>query len=432
LAHGVGSRADLPIPLWLAVCAAALAVIASFAALGVLWKKSRLRGSAAGRPLPAWLQRFLDSRLLRRTLQMAVFAAAVLVLVVALFGPPDIADNLAPWALYVTFWVGLVPASLLLGPVWRVVNPLRTAHAMLAWATRVDRCRGLRELPPTVGYWPAAAALLAFTWLELAYPDRADPRVVGVFLAWYAAGQVVAAMVFGDRWFASGDGFEVYATLLGSLAPLGRRDDGRLVLRNPLHGADAVAARPGLVAVVCTLVGSTAFDGLSRSRVWQNQVHGRGVGAPTVGLVACVAAVAVLYIAATRLAALISGQDAATLPARFAHSILPIAAGYAIAHYFTLFLFDGQQTFTLLSDPFAKGWDLFGTAGHRIDYTLVGTRTIALVQVAAIVIGHMVGVVLAHDRAIRLTPDAAIRAQYPLLGVMVFFTVAAVALLLGP
>jgi hypothetical protein len=44
----------------------------------------------------------------------------------------------------------------------------------------------------------------------------------------------------------------------------------------------------------------------------------------------------------------------------------------------------------------------------------------------------MVGVVLAHDRAIRLTPNAAIRAQYPLLGVMVFFTVAAVALLLGP
>jgi hypothetical protein len=138
-----------------------------------------------------------------------------------------------------------------------------------------------------------------------------------------------------------------------------------------------------------------------------------------------------LYVAGTRLAALISGQDPATLPGRFAHSILPIAAGYSIAHYFSLFLFDGQQTFTLLSDPFATGWDLLGTASHQINYTLVSTGAIALVQAGAIVIGHMVGVVMAHDRAIRLTPSAAMRAQYPLLGVMVFFTVAAVALLLG-
>jgi hypothetical protein len=407
-------------------------VIASFVALGALWRKSRLRGSAAGRPLPQPLQRFLDSRLLRGAVRTVAFAAAVLVLVVALFGPPETSDNIAPWALYVTFWVGLVPASLLLGPVWRVANPLRTAHVMLARATRVDRSRGLRELPWAVGYWPAAAALLAFTGLELAYPDRADPRVVGVLLVWYATVHLIAALVFGERWFASADGFEVYSSLLGTLAPLGRRDDGRLVLRNPLHGADAVTARPGLVAFVCTLVGSTAFDGLSRSRVWQNQVDGQKLAAPAIGLAACVAAVTLLYLGGTRLAAHISGQDAATLPGRFAHSILPIAAGYAIAHYFSLFIFDGQQTFTLLSDPFAAGWNLLGTAGHRIDYTLVGTRTIALVQVAAIVIGHMVGVVLAHDRAIRLTPNAAIRAQYPLLGVMVFFTVAAVALLLGP
>ncbi|MBX6766832.1 MAG: hypothetical protein IRY90_06740 [Actinomadura rubrobrunea] len=48
---------------------------------------------------------------------------AVLVVAVAFTGPPPQSADLAPWALYVTFWVGLVPASVLLGPVWRRVNP---------------------------------------------------------------------------------------------------------------------------------------------------------------------------------------------------------------------------------------------------------------------------------------------------------------------
>ena len=281
--------------------------------------------------------------------------------------------------------------------------------------------------------WPAAAALLLFTWLELAYPERSQPCTVALFLVWYGMAQLIAALVFGPGWFARGDGFEVYSTLLGRLSPLGRRAEGRLVLRNPLDGAEGTPPLPGLAAVVVVLVGSTAFDGVTRTRWWQT---GPGVAVDragliaTVGLFATVALVAALYCGAAVLAGRISG--AGDGPTTYAHSLIPIAAGYAVAHYFSLLVLDGQRTWILASDPFQTGLDLFGTADDVVNYTLASPRTISLVQVGAIVVGHLVAVVLAHDRAVRVAPARrALVAQYPLLLVMVAFTVCGLGLLLG-
>jgi len=428
LAHGVGSRADLPVPVWLAICGAALAVIASFAALGLLWPKPRLRADA-GRPLPAAVQAAVDSPVTTWGLRTVVLAVTALVVAVALVGPAQPPENLGVYGFYITFWVGLVPVSLLLGPVWRRVNPLRTLYALLAPLTgpapaadRLDR----------IGLWPAAVALLLYAWLELAYPERSQPSTVGLFLVYYGVVQLIAALWFGPGWFARGDGFEVYSTLLGRLAPIGRRSDGRLVLRNPLDGAEGTPQLPGLAAVVVVLVGTTAFDGVTRTLWWQNGPGAAGDSAvlvATLGLLDTVALVAALYGGATLLSARISGAGS---PTAYAHSLIPIAAGYAVAHYFSLLLLDGQLTWILASDPFRTGLNLFGTAGSAVNYTVVSPRTISLVQVGAIVLGHVLGVVLAHDRAVRLAPGRrALVAQYPLLVVMVAFTVAGLGLLLG-
>jgi hypothetical protein len=132
LAHGVGVRADLPVPLPYALVAGAVAVLASFLALGLLWPQSRLRGDAAGRPVPGFVQALADSAVLTAVLRLVALAVAVLVVAVGFAGPTQAERNLAPYAFYVTFWVGLVPASLLLGPVWRRLSPLRALYSVLA------------------------------------------------------------------------------------------------------------------------------------------------------------------------------------------------------------------------------------------------------------------------------------------------------------
>lgn len=430
LAHGVGSRTDLPIPLGLALYGAGAAILISFAVLLLFWRSPKLGGASSGRPLPPGVQRVLDGAAFRRALQALALVAAALVVAVAFAGPDETSRNLAPWVLYVTFWVGLVPASLLLGPVWRVANPLRLLHRGLR--TVLPPPPGAGRLP-RLGLWPAAAFLVVFLFLELVYPGRAEPATVGVFLVGCAVVQLALAAWFGEEWFAHGDGFEVYSTVVARLSPWGRRDDGRLVLRSPLANAIAVPETRGLAAVVVVLLGSTGFDGLSRTAWWQD-----GPGAAddslsgSLGLLGCIGLVAVLYLVGTRLSGRLANQPAAVQPRRYAATVIPIALGYTVAHYFSLLMLDGQNTWILLSNPFgAEGVNLFGTYDNRVDLAAVSADLIAYVQVGAVVLGHVLGVTLAHERALLSARRARASDQLPLVIVMVLFTVGGLGLLFG-
>lgn len=436
LAHGIGGRRDLPIPFSYVLIGGALAVLVSFAALLWLWPVSRLRGAAAGRDMPRWVTATADAPETRWALRVLGLALTGFAAVAAVFGKNDDLNPTASFV-YVLFWVGLVPVSLLLGPVWRLLNPLRTLHLGL-YALMGRRPReGFLPLPPRIGYWPAALSLLAFTWLELAAPNRDSTSTLITWFGLYALVHLGGALAYGSAWFDRGDGFEVYSTLAAHLAPVGRRDDGRLALRNPLDGLDALVAAPGLVATVSVLFGSTAFDGASASTTWVVHAQSGTLSPDTanaLGLLATVVFVGLTFTAALRLAGRITdvtvpgGRRA--LPAQFAHSLVPIAVGYVIAHYFSYLVFNGQQAFILASDPLGTGANLFGTAGRHADYTLVSVTVIALVQVFGVVIGHILGTVAAHDRAVRLFPRrAAILGQLPLLVLMVGYTIGGLLLL---
>nr|WP_245623365.1 hypothetical protein [Spirillospora albida] len=434
MAHGLGGRTDLPLDAVAAIAGGGIAVAASFLVLTAAWKRPRLN-PAAGRPLPPRLALLLDSPALTATGRAAALAATALVAAAAFLGPATDRRNLAPWALYVTFWVGLVPASVLLGPVWRRVNPLRTLHAALCRATRTDPA-GRRPLPPRLGYLPAAAWLTAFVWLELAAPHRSDPRLVGAAICGYTAVNLALAHRYGRDWFTRGDGFEAYSSLLARLSPLGRRPDGALVLRPPLTGIASGTPEPGLTALACVLIGSTGFDGITRTTYWRDHTDPGSVTAATLGLAAAIAAVTALYVTALRASGRLAGTGAAAQPARFAATLLPIALGYTIAHYFSFLLLEGQMTFILAGDPFGTGLDLFGTAGNRVDHDLAGPTLTAQVQVNAIVLGHIAGTIAAHDLALRPVPPHGpprrpLLGQLPVAAVMVALTCAGLFALLS-
>jgi hypothetical protein len=115
----------------------------------------------------------------------------------------------------------------------------------------------------------------------------------------------------------------------------------------------------------------------------------------------------------------------------FVHSLVPIALVYAMAHYFSFLLFQGQAILFLASDPLGHGWNLFGTSGWAINYGLLGQNATWLIQVAFVICGHVAGLVLAHDRALVVYGQArqAVRSQYWMLAVMVGFTSLALWLL---
>ena len=461
LAHGIATRQALPVPFEFVRLGAAGALVLSFVVLLAAWRSPRFEGEGhpGGRALPGWVQRLAAAAWPRTVLRALGLLAGVATMAAAAAGPASAVANPAPTWFYVWLWVGLVPASLLLGPVWRLLNPLRAVAAGLARMSGDPEERSVRPLPPGLGLRPAAVALAAFAWLELVYPERAEPQVVLIFLALYALAQLGGAMRWGSAWFSAGDGFEVWSTLLGHMAPVGRDEadpDRRLVLRNPLAGLATIRPAPGLVAVVAVVLGATVYDGVGSTGWWSGLLVGLSgpaeLAVGTAGLAATIAAVAGAWwlagtasvaLAGSGARALVPGggghapaapaavTSARALATSLAHSLLPIAAGYTIAHYASLLLWQGQAGYILASDPFGLGWDLFGTAGWSIDYGVAPPATIALVQVAAIVLGHLAGVVSAHDRAVALLPPAAARrSQYPLVAVMVAFTVIGLGLLL--
>ncbi|TCO26470.1 hypothetical protein EV652_107362 [Kribbella steppae] len=426
--HGIGGRGDLPVPLWLAIYSAGAAVAVSFFALAAFWSRPRFEVTA-GKSLRR-LTRVVDNRLTRSVLKLAGLAALALMLGAAWFGSSSPALNPAPTWLYVWIWVGIIPLSLLCGPIWRLANPFRTIAGLVHRTS-------YRKLPDGIAYWPAVAGLAGFLWLELAYPEGSEPLVVAIFVTGYALANVAAGIVYGPAWFRIGDSFEVYAEVLARLSPLGRRADGQLVLRNPLAGLATIPQEPAIVGLLCLLLGSTAFDGISRWSAW-TQLTGdlsrtQHIVVHTLGLITSVAIVSVLFVLAARTTGVARVRPGAVgragLPGAFVHSLVPIAIGYAVAHYFSFAMFQGQEGVLLATDPFGRGWDLLGIGGTRIDYAFLGTGVIAGVQIGAIVLGHVLGVVSAHDRAAELFRRRQLRrAQYPMLAAMVAFTAGGIAL----
>jgi hypothetical protein len=433
LAHGVGSREDLPLPFGLALTGAAVALLVSFLGLGLLWRTSRLDPARAGRPVPVAVQRLLDARATRLVLRLVGLAVTAYVVMAATVGKDD-ALNPTPGVVYVLFWIGVPLASVVVGPVWRLVNPVRTVHEALSRLLGTRPEDGLARLPERLGCWPAAAWLLAFAWLELVAPGNDTLPVLRTFFAAYFAVNLLAATYYGSRWFGRGDGFEVYFTLVGRLSPLGRRPDGRIVLRNPLVSAAATPPLPGLFAVVGVLLGSTAYDSMSNAPWWVTFVQNRGVSprlTETAGLLVVTLLVTGAFAAASALSARAAHRRQG-FAGEFAHTLIPIVVGYVVAHYWSLLVLIGQATVIRLSDPLGTGADWLGTADWGIDSRPADPTFVSVLQVCAVVLGHVVAVVLAHDRAVRLLPRRhAVAGQVPMLVLMVVYTVGGLSLLFG-
>jgi hypothetical protein len=435
IAHALGVPFELPLPLSMFLWGASVVLLFSFFALGRLWRTSRFEGGE-GRPLPAPVQRAAGvAGVVGRVVTLALF---VTVFYSGLAGRNLVDANVAPRAVYVVFWVGLTVVSALFGDVWRAVSPFDTLCAIGQWLRdRLGR-KGAppRPYPRQWGYWPAAAGLFGFVWLELVYRDAADPRNVAFAMEVYTLAILAGAATWGREWLQRGEGFAVYFGLLGHMAPFFRGDDGKVRVRTPLSGLAQLAPVPGTGAVVFVALGSTSFDGLSRTRFWTDLVAGQDetnlMVSGTLGLAWMITAAAVLYVASMRLAGRLTGRSSDALVTWFLPSLVPIAFAYAMAHYFALLVFESQTAVVLASDPLGQGADYFGTAGWTINVTFITQRQIAWVQAGSIVVGHIAGVVAAHDRAVdRLGDHEVARSQYPLLGAMVVYTVGGLALLFG-
>lgn len=426
------------------IAGGAVAVAASFLALVLLppaaverLAKRRLTVSEDWRPAG------------RTFVSLFAFATLLVLLCAGWWGSRDPLSNPLPLALWTLVWVGVTLVQGVLGNVWAWINP---------WygPCRLLRGRGvdaqLLTLPSAVGYWPALLLFFGFAWFELIDPAPDDPARLATVAAIYFAANLVAMVVFGHAaWSRQGECLSAFFNLVARFSIVGpSKTGGGLALHWP--GAQLTDAPPlppsGVLFLLLTLA-SVTFDGLSRTFFWlgSNGINplefpGRSamIGINTAGLAASFLALsAVFLLAVSAGAAMARGTtplwNAAGL---LVWSIVPIALAYHFAHYLTVLAINGQYALVALSDPFGKGWNLFGTAELQVFPGLtMGSQAAELIwnlQAGAIVLGHALAVLVAHLMAFRLHPDArsAALSQLPLTLLMIGYTMLGLWLLSTP
>ncbi len=321
--------------------------------------------------------------------------------------------------IWVFGWVGVAMLSAILGPVWHFLDPFSTLHDLGAALLRRLGVKPweMAGYPAWLGRWPAAIGLAAVIWLELVL--TAGPGVLFVVLVGYTSFTLAMMAQFGrDRWRANGEVFTVWFRLLGRLAPYALADeDGRIRRRPILNGLQEPGWSMADVVIVALGIGSILFDGLSQTQIWFDLFALPSILGETLLRGGFLGIIVVAALAVTRFVGV--GATAAGL--------LPIAVGYLIAHYLTYLLIDGQRIVIAISDPFQRGWDLFGTAFYEASGAWLPPGLVWTVQLAAVVGGHMLGawgghVVAALEAPGGMSARTLRTRQIPLAVVMVALT----------
>jgi len=423
-AHGVGPPGELPMSVTTLGLVAAAALLISFAALVSGWQKPQFPQAGPGRSLLT--TNSVIGRLgavVGRIFGVGLVGAA---LISSFWVADDTLVNIAPRVVFVALWVFIPVGSAFLGDLWRWVSPFEIlASARDRWS---DDGEG--------GDWnlhSAASLLAGFLWLELAYHRPAGRTPLAIALLVWTTWSGVGACLKGRDWLRSHDPLAVFVRLVASMSPV-HVSGNSLCFRRPLVGLGQIPVQKGLAAVVLVVLGGTSFDGLSRTSWWGDIIGSRtGWNATvfnTVGLLFSMSLVTALFLGCVRWMQRRDENDDADFDDGFALSLVPVAVGYAIAHYIGMAVFEGQQLFIQMSDPFDRGWNLFGTADGYVNYRVIGPTAMAAIQALGIIGGHLAGVMVGHDRALAtLRKKDDVTGQLPLVILLASLTALALILL---
>jgi hypothetical protein len=373
-------------------------------------------------------------------------------------GSRDPLSNPLPMVVWTLWWVGLSFLHVVFGNLWAVVNPWTGIYRLLMGipALKPWRRRPPLAYPAWAGHWPAVLLLIAFGWFELIHPAPQDPDLLASVVGVYLVAVLVAMVLFGaDVWLGHAEPFTFFFRMVSWLSPFevtGSADDGgrRLSVRMPGMGLASIDPLPlAATAFVILVLATVSFDGLSRTFWYYGVIDANPLEPPgrtalmgvnSLGLCVAFLVLGSAYGATVYLGRLLApaqrplGQNLSL----FVVSVVPIAFGYHFAHYLTALMLDGQHAWKALSDPFARGWDLFGAADHYVtgaflnDHHLV--EMVWRFQVSAIVLAHIAAVIVSHFLALRDAPSmrAAVLGQTPLTVLMIGYTLFGLWLLSSP
>jgi hypothetical protein len=450
--HGFGLRYDLPASLALYLFAAGGVVVISFV-LVVLFAGDQVGAKAIEYPRRAAPILLAAARSPWPRIVGGVVGVLGLLTVVltGLFGSSDGTRNPAEYLTWIYFWAATVILSGLVGNLWYLLNPWAAIYDAV---TRIVRLGPIWKLPD-VGVWPAAAAYFAFACLELTTGMANRPWLVATVAVVYSALTLAGMFLFGrDAWLEHCEGFTVLFGIVGRFSPVeAERDESGHITAIYLRpwGVGLLKPAPSgwdCVVFVILMLSTLAFDGIVATPAWQDfNLALEPVWLPmgafgfffvrTLGLVLLTIAFLLVFVAFMELVIYLGSRkvDLKTTVSGFALTLVPIALVYNAAHNYSYVMVQSQGLIPLLNDPLGKGWHLWpAVAGYTPSFALAQASTVWFAQIILIVLGHVIAVYLAHLRAGERfrTAQRALLSQYPMLLLMVMYTMTSLWILAQP
>jgi hypothetical protein len=458
LLHGFGLRYDLPASLALYLFAAGGVVVLSFV-LVVLFASDQVGAKATQYPRRAIpfllpIARSPWPRAVGGTIGVLGLAAIV---VTGLFGSNKPEVNPSEYLTWIYFWAATVILSGLVGNLWYLINP---------WAAVYDVLRrlGLPSPPlrggaPRVagspGIWPAVVAYFLFACLELTTGMANRPWLVGSLALLYTAVTLAGMYFFGrDEWLEHCEAFTVLFGIVGRFSPVEaeRDEQGRIsaVYLRP-WGVGLLQPSPSgwdRVVFVILMLSTLAFDGIEGTKAWSDftiatEPYWQPQGAfgffalRTLSMTLVTGAFLLIFIAFMEMVIYFGKRklDLKATVSAFVLTLVPIALVYNAAHNYSYVVVQSQGLIPLLNDPLAKGWHLLpALAGYKPSFALAQASTVWFAQIVLIVVGHVIAVYLSHLKAGEKfrTAQRALLSQYPMLVLMVMYTMTSLWILAQP
>jgi hypothetical protein len=377
--------------------------------------------------------------------------ALATIIVTGLFGSSNPLRNPAEYLTWIYFWAATVILTGLVGNLWYLLNPW---SALYDAAARITRLGPLWKLPD-VGVWPAAAAYFSFACLELTTGMANRPWLVGTLAVVYTVVTLAGMILFGrDDWLRHCEAFTVLFDIVGRFGPLeAERDETGHISAVYLRpwGVGLLKPAPSgwdRVVFVILMLSTLAFDGIIATPAWQDfMITLEPIWVPmggfgfffirTLGMVLLTVTFFLVFVAFMELVMYFGSRkvDLKTTVSAFALTLVPIALVYNAAHNYSYVVVQSQGLLPLINDPLAKGWQLFPALAHLTpSFALAQASTVWYAQIVLIVLGHVIAVYLSHLRAGERFRSAqrALLSQYPMLILMVAYTVVSLSILAAP
>lgn len=447
--HGLNVRYELPIPLYLYLIASAFIIF-----ITLIFSKFFINNFLKAETIIS--ERHLYKN---KWIGKIFFIILLLLILIGFYGDQGPLNNLINVLIWVWFWVGFAYISILSGKFWPNINPWFAVYSIvISYLYNYKFIKNIKRNSLFEISILSIILLVIFLWFAIIFPGREVPKNLSLFIILYSLITFLGMLVYGrNRWFRYGEIFSIYFGMLGRIGifqPYNKFRNNNI--RLPFSGIAMGKGSIFTAIFIIISVSSISFDGILETQLWYDLklylisvqilipifkflssiLGDLEIILDTIGFILMPFVLCILLILSCSKIRKYSntGLNLKNIIIAFAPSLIPIAAAYHIAHYFSFLLIAGQLAFPLLSDPLNLGWNLFGTANYKVNPYIINAKIGWSLILSIVIIGHIASIIISQKIAYTLVvkKNNATKAHIPLSFFMILYTIFSLYVLSEP